>query len=135
MIKMSKVPKVRRGTFWFPRTYEKILKWYNNIFIHLKNVTCIYFDILLVCPIWLPVFFLNKPELGEVIDPGIALPPFTSSILEETRFEPTAFWLWVEFANHSLKYCYINVFICVNRFIKKLYAKIAGVTRTYITFE
>jgi len=46
----------------------------------------------LVCPIWLLVFFLffyNEPELGAGIDPGMALTPFPSSILDETRFEPT----------------------------------------------
>jgi hypothetical protein len=39
--------------------------------------------ILLVCPIWLPVFFLffyNEPELGAGIDPGMALTPLPSSI-------------------------------------------------------
>jgi hypothetical protein len=44
----------------------------------------------LVCPIWLPVFFLvfyNEPELGVGIDPGMALTPFPSSI----GIEPTTF--------------------------------------------
>jgi len=39
--------------------------------------------IFLVCPIWLPVFFLffyNEPELGVGIDPGMALTPLPSSI-------------------------------------------------------
>jgi len=48
----------------------------------------------LVCPIWLPVFFLffyNEPELGAEINPGMAVAPFPSSILDETRFEPTTF--------------------------------------------
>ncbi len=45
----------------------------------------------LLCPIWVSVFFSfsNEPELGEGIDPGMALIPFSSSILDETRFEPT----------------------------------------------
>jgi len=47
-------------------------------------------NIFLVCPIWLPIFFslqlLNEPGLGEGIDPGMALTPFTSSIvLDEIR--------------------------------------------------
>ncbi len=29
--------------------------------------------------IWLPVFFYNEPELGSVINPGMALTPFPSS--------------------------------------------------------
>ena len=34
-----------------------------------------------MCPIWLPSFhLLNKPGLGTEIDPGMALPPFPSSI-------------------------------------------------------
>jgi len=33
-----------------------------------------------VCPIWLPVFFYNEPELGVGIDPGMALTPLPSSI-------------------------------------------------------
>jgi hypothetical protein len=45
-------------------------------------------------------FFNNEPELGERIDRGIALTQFPSSILDETRFEPTTFWSWVEIANH-----------------------------------
>ncbi len=42
----------------------------------------------LVCPIWLPIFFLfflNEPELGAGIDPGMAFNPFPSSILVKTR--------------------------------------------------
>jgi hypothetical protein len=34
----------------------------------------------LVCPIWLPVFFYNKTELGAGIDPGMALTPLPSRI-------------------------------------------------------
>jgi len=37
------------------------------------------------------LFFYNEPELGVGIDPGMALTPFSSGILEETRFEPTTF--------------------------------------------
>jgi len=47
--------------------------------------------LFLVCPIWLPVFFLffnSEPESGVGIDPGMALTPFPSSILDEARFEP-----------------------------------------------
>jgi len=36
-------------------------------------------------------FFYNKPELDARIDPGMTLAPFSSSILDETRFEPTTF--------------------------------------------
>jgi len=44
-----------------------------------------------IYPIWLPVFFLfsNEQELDEGIDPDMALTPFISYILDETRFEPT----------------------------------------------
>jgi len=45
----------------------------------------------LVCPIWLPVFFYDEPQLGAAIDPGKALTLFPSSILDETRLEPTTF--------------------------------------------
>jgi len=31
----------------------------------------------------------NEPDLGAGIDAGMALTPFPSSILDETRFEPT----------------------------------------------
>ncbi len=48
---------------------------------------------MLACPIWLPVFseFSNEPELGTEIDPGTVAPSFPSSILDETRFEPTTY--------------------------------------------
>jgi len=46
------------------------------------------------------LIFYNKPELGSGIDPGMALTPFPSSIVDETRFEHTNFQSWVEFANH-----------------------------------
>jgi len=51
--------------------------------------TCFSFFLL-----WLPVFFLffyNGPELVAGIDPGMALTPFQSSILDEMRFKPTTF--------------------------------------------
>jgi len=70
------------------------LSWEHSFFL-------IFF---LECPIWLPVFFLffnNEPELGAEINPGMALAPFPSSNLDETRFEPTTFQSWVEFANHK----------------------------------
>ena len=54
----------------------------------------IFINILLVCSIWQPVFFLifyNEPELGAGIDPVMALTPFSSSILDEMSFEPTTF--------------------------------------------
>jgi hypothetical protein len=35
--------------------------------------------------------FSNEPELGVKIDPGMSFTPFLSKILDETRFEPTAF--------------------------------------------
>jgi hypothetical protein len=46
---------------------------------------CFFKNIFLVCPIWLPVFFLffyNEPALGVQvgIDPGMALTPLPSSI-------------------------------------------------------
>jgi len=50
-------------------------------------------------PIKQPVFFYNETELGARIDPGMALTPFSSSILDDIIFEPTTFWSWVEFAN------------------------------------
>jgi len=59
-----------------------------------KNV--FVFFVNLVCPIWLPVFllfFYNEPELDAEINPGMGLAPFSSSILDETRFEPTTFQL------------------------------------------
>jgi len=34
-------------------------------------------------------FFYKEPEWGTIIDPGTALTLFPSSILDETRFEPT----------------------------------------------
>jgi len=37
------------------------------------------------------LFFYNQPDLGAGIDPGMALTLFPSSILDETRFEPTTF--------------------------------------------
>ncbi len=43
----------------------------------------LFFNIFLVCPIWLPVFsyfFSNEPELGVGINPGLALTPLPSSI-------------------------------------------------------
>jgi len=36
----------------------------------------------------LPIFFYNEPKLGAGIDPGMALTPFPSSILDEIRFKP-----------------------------------------------
>jgi hypothetical protein len=60
----------------------------------MKNYFHVLFFYLLVCPIWLPVFFLNfqiEPELGAGINPGMALTPFPYSILDETRFEPKTF--------------------------------------------
>jgi len=35
--------------------------------------------------------FSNEPELGEGIDPSMALNPFPSNNLDETSFEPTTF--------------------------------------------
>jgi len=46
----------------------------------------------LVCPIWLPVFFLffyNEPELGVEIDPGMALTPLLSSIGHGSNPQPS----------------------------------------------
>jgi hypothetical protein len=37
------------------------------------------------------VNFQIEPELGAGIDPGMAFTLFPSSILDETRFEPTTF--------------------------------------------
>ncbi len=53
-----------------------------------------FLGVFLVYLIWLPVFFLffnNEPELAAEINPGMALAPFPSSILDETRFKPTTF--------------------------------------------
>jgi hypothetical protein len=51
--------------------------------------------LVVVCPIRLPVFslFSNEPELGTEIDPGMDKTPFISSILDETKFEPTTYRL------------------------------------------
>jgi len=54
-----------------------------RIFILFFIFTFFFLNIFLVCPIWLPVFFLffyNEPELGVGIDPGMALTPLPSSI-------------------------------------------------------
>ncbi len=47
----------------------------------------------MACPIWLLVFslFLYEPELGIEINHGMVMTPFPSSILDETRFEPTVY--------------------------------------------
>jgi len=48
--------------------------------------------IFLVCPIWLPVFFLffyYEPELGAEINPGMALTPLPSSIGRESNPPPS----------------------------------------------
>jgi hypothetical protein len=55
---------------------------YIYIFIF-KSFLKIFF---LVCPIWLPIFsfffqLLIEPGLGAGIDPGMALTPFSSSIV------------------------------------------------------
>jgi hypothetical protein len=51
-----------------------------------------FFIFLLVCPIcYLSFLFLNEPELGTENDPGMVMTPLTSSILDETRFEPTTY--------------------------------------------
>ncbi len=59
------------------------LKFFKNLKIFfwcmLHLATCIF------------SFFYNKPELDARIDPGMTLAPFSSSILDETRFEPTTF--------------------------------------------
>jgi len=49
--------------------------------------------IFLVCPIWLPAFFLflNEPKFYAGINLGMVLTPNTSSILDETRYKPTTF--------------------------------------------
>ncbi len=47
------------------------------------KINTFFKNIFLVCPIWLPVFFLFfyiEPELGVGIDPGMALTPLPSSI-------------------------------------------------------
>jgi hypothetical protein len=51
--------------------------------LHNPNRIVLFKNIFLVCPIWLPVFFLffyNEPELGVGIDPGMALTQLPSSI-------------------------------------------------------
>ncbi len=57
---------------------------FKEIYYHidLLNLDLHYFflNIFLVCPIWLPVFFHNEPELGVGIDPGMALTPLPSNI-------------------------------------------------------
>jgi hypothetical protein len=66
---------------------------YNNkmkevTFNHKKLFYYKYF--LLPCPIWLPLFS-NEPEMGTEIESGMIITPFPSSILDETRFEPTTY--------------------------------------------
>jgi len=50
----------------------------------IQRTSFLYKNIFLVCPIWLPVFLsfqlLNEPGLGVVINSGMALTPFPSSI-------------------------------------------------------
>jgi len=51
-----------------------------------------FFNFLLVCPIWLPVFFLifyNEPELGAEIDLGMALTPLPFSIGQGSSPQPS----------------------------------------------
>jgi len=69
-----------------------------------------------VCPVWLPVFFLffyNGPELGAGNDPGMALTPFPTSILDEMRFEPTTF-------KSSLLTSSLSHFEVMSKWIQKL---------------
>jgi len=47
---------------------------------------------ILVCPIWLPIFFLffyNEPESGAGIDPEMALTPLPSSIGQGSNPQPS----------------------------------------------
>ncbi len=69
---------------------------YNNVFFRNQNkidsvlVGCVCQKMRTVSLFLL--FFYNEPELGASrIDPGMALTPFPSSILDELRFEPTTF--------------------------------------------
>ncbi len=63
--------------------FNKIL--FKNIFFWVCPIcTCI-------C-IFLIFSTMNVPKLGAKIDPGMALTPFPSIILDQTIFEPTAFW-------------------------------------------
>jgi len=60
----------------------------SDTFFIINNLIKCFFNVFLVCPIWLPIFFqlLNEPGLGAGIDPGMALTPFPSSIvLDEIR--------------------------------------------------
>jgi len=72
------------------------------------------------------LIFYNEPELGAVIDSGMALTPFPYSILEETRFKPTTFWSWVELVNHQTRltpwsiFFYLKVCCCYICFYNQL---------------
>jgi hypothetical protein len=37
------------------------------------------------------LYFSNEPEMGTEIDSGMVMKPFPSSLLDETRFEPTTY--------------------------------------------
>ena len=59
----------------------------SNLFVVTLKTTCLLcarapYDYL---------YFSYQPKLGKGIDPGLALTQFASSILDETRFEPTIF--------------------------------------------
>jgi len=67
-----------------PPDGKKILLFSFSGLCHTNNIGATSNLIFLVCPIWLPVFFLffyNEPEVGAGIIPGMALTPFPSSIL------------------------------------------------------
>jgi hypothetical protein len=65
--------------------------------------TPVFFIFVVGVPHLATYIFLNfqtKPELGAGFDRGMAFTPFPSSLLDETRFEPTIFRSRVAFANH-----------------------------------
>jgi len=80
--------------------WSKSLKpiWHKKISILKFLITRSVIYIFGVLRLAIYVFFLfsNEPELGDGIDPGMAIYPFPSSNLDETRFEPTTFWSWVK---------------------------------------
>jgi hypothetical protein len=65
----------------FPRYLEYY--FFQMVFCRFATFGYLYFS----------YFYMNEPELGIGIDPGMAFNPFPSSILDKTRFEPTTFRL------------------------------------------
>ncbi len=75
-----------------PQLPPKILLDSKMVKLDSKIIISLFLNIFLVCPIWLPVFshfFYNEPELGERINPNMALTPLPSSIGQELNPRPS----------------------------------------------